>query len=189
MARLVVDPVSQLIAGGHLHGVPDSGGAPQAVLLSKLIESICKCHELRDQNDMCYDLFEGYTGLQSYDCWGSLSSNAGDSFHENGGQLIAPQPIKVADLMDLLEKPEEEMNIMHDFIAKNIPQAMNIVVNPTIGPADHAFAVFEELSELVVKIGPEQALALKLINILWKNGCLYLGLVTGLVAYLKDSVN
>ncbi|XP_022757105.1 brefeldin A-inhibited guanine nucleotide-exchange protein 2-like isoform X1 [Durio zibethinus] len=48
----IVDPaldcIQKLIAHGYLRGEADPTGGPEAQLLSKLIESICKCHDLCD---------------------------------------------------------------------------------------------------------------------------------------------
>ncbi|KAJ4895098.1 Brefeldin A-inhibited guanine nucleotide-exchange protein 3 [Raphanus sativus] len=49
----IVDPaldcIQKLIAHGYLRGEADPTGSPDAVLLSKLIETVCKCHELDDE--------------------------------------------------------------------------------------------------------------------------------------------
>lgn len=43
-----VDCIQKLIAYGYLRGEADSTGGHEAKLLSKLIESVCKCHDLGD---------------------------------------------------------------------------------------------------------------------------------------------
>ncbi|XP_044492661.1 brefeldin A-inhibited guanine nucleotide-exchange protein 2-like isoform X1 [Mangifera indica] len=43
-----VDCIQKLIAHGYLRGEADPSGGPEAILLSKLIESVCKCHDLGD---------------------------------------------------------------------------------------------------------------------------------------------
>ncbi|XVF73387.1 hypothetical protein PTKIN_Ptkin12aG0197800 [Pterospermum kingtungense] len=43
-----VDCIQKLIAHGYLRGEADPTGGPEAQLLSKLIESVCKCHDLGD---------------------------------------------------------------------------------------------------------------------------------------------
>ncbi|MBA0787777.1 hypothetical protein Gotri_025933 [Gossypium trilobum] len=43
-----VDCIQKLIAYGYLRGEADPTGGPEAHLLSKLIESVCKCHDLGD---------------------------------------------------------------------------------------------------------------------------------------------
>lgn len=43
-----VDCVQKLIAHGYLRGEADPSGGPEAIFLSKLIESVCKCHDLGD---------------------------------------------------------------------------------------------------------------------------------------------
>ncbi|KAJ7962227.1 Brefeldin A-inhibited guanine nucleotide-exchange protein [Quillaja saponaria] len=49
IADPAVDSVQKLIALGYLRGEADpSGGGPEAMLLAKLIESVCKCHNLGD---------------------------------------------------------------------------------------------------------------------------------------------
>ncbi|KAG7652756.1 Sec7 domain [Arabidopsis suecica] len=44
-----VDCIQKLIAHGYVRGEADPTGGPEALLLSKLIETICKCHELDDE--------------------------------------------------------------------------------------------------------------------------------------------
>ncbi|KAK8587923.1 hypothetical protein V6N13_086883 [Hibiscus sabdariffa] len=43
-----VDCIQKLIAYGYLRGEADTTGGPEAQLLSKLIESVCKCHDSGD---------------------------------------------------------------------------------------------------------------------------------------------
>ncbi|XVE76987.1 hypothetical protein DITRI_Ditri13aG0025400 [Diplodiscus trichospermus] len=43
-----VDCIQKLIANGYLRGEADPTGGPEAQLLSKLIESVCKCYDLGD---------------------------------------------------------------------------------------------------------------------------------------------
>lgn len=50
IAEPAVDAVQKLIAHGYLHGECDPTGGPDAKLLAKLIESICKCHDLGDDS-------------------------------------------------------------------------------------------------------------------------------------------
>ncbi|KAL7158558.1 hypothetical protein ABFS83_02G151900 [Erythranthe nasuta] len=45
-----LDAVQKLIAHGYLHGEADPSGGPDGKLLSKLIDSACKCHDLGDEN-------------------------------------------------------------------------------------------------------------------------------------------
>ncbi|KAL2536493.1 Brefeldin A-inhibited guanine nucleotide-exchange protein 2 [Forsythia ovata] len=45
-----LDAVQKLIAHGYLHGEADPGGGTDAQLLSKVIESVCKCHDLGEEN-------------------------------------------------------------------------------------------------------------------------------------------
>ncbi|XP_075519219.1 LOW QUALITY PROTEIN: brefeldin A-inhibited guanine nucleotide-exchange protein 2-like [Primulina tabacum] len=45
-----LDAVQKLIAHGYLRGEADPTGGPDAKLLSKLIDSVCKCHDLGDEN-------------------------------------------------------------------------------------------------------------------------------------------
>lgn len=42
--------MQKLIAHGYLHGESDTNGGPDVKLLSKLIESACKCYDLGDEN-------------------------------------------------------------------------------------------------------------------------------------------
>ncbi|KAI3701044.1 hypothetical protein L2E82_45687 [Cichorium intybus] len=44
-----LDCIQKLIAHGCIHGESDPTGGPDAKLLAKLIESVCKCHELGDE--------------------------------------------------------------------------------------------------------------------------------------------
>ncbi|KAJ8565444.1 hypothetical protein K7X08_008020 [Anisodus acutangulus] len=48
IAEAALDAVQKLIAHGYLRGEADPTGGPDAKLLSKLIESVCKCHDLGD---------------------------------------------------------------------------------------------------------------------------------------------
>lgn len=50
VAEPALDAVQKLIAHGYLHGEADPSGGVDAKLLSKLIDSACKCHELGDEN-------------------------------------------------------------------------------------------------------------------------------------------
>ncbi|KAL0429002.1 UNVERIFIED_CONTAM: Brefeldin A-inhibited guanine nucleotide-exchange protein 2, partial [Sesamum radiatum] len=50
VAEPALDAVQKLIAHGYLHGEADPSGGPEAKLLSKLIDSACKCHDLGDEN-------------------------------------------------------------------------------------------------------------------------------------------
>ncbi|KAA8520531.1 hypothetical protein F0562_014787 [Nyssa sinensis] len=48
IADPALDCIQKLIAYGYLRGEADPTGGPEAKLLSKLIESVCKCHDLGD---------------------------------------------------------------------------------------------------------------------------------------------
>jgi brefeldin A-inhibited guanine nucleotide-exchange protein len=48
IADPAVDCIQKLIAYGYLRGEADPSGGDEAKLLSKLIESVCKCHDLGD---------------------------------------------------------------------------------------------------------------------------------------------
>ncbi|KAE9617807.1 hypothetical protein Lal_00046754 [Lupinus albus] len=49
IAEVAVDAVQKLIAHGYLQGEVDpAGGGHESKLLANLIQSVCKCHELRD---------------------------------------------------------------------------------------------------------------------------------------------
>lgn len=48
IAEAALDAVQKLIAHGYLRGEADPTGGPDAKLLAKLIESVCKCHDLGD---------------------------------------------------------------------------------------------------------------------------------------------
>ncbi|KAG4132600.1 hypothetical protein ERO13_D08G042600v2 [Gossypium hirsutum] len=45
-----VDCIQKIIAHGYLRGEADPTGGPEAQLLSKLIESVCKCHAVGDES-------------------------------------------------------------------------------------------------------------------------------------------
>ncbi|KAL3814904.1 hypothetical protein ACJIZ3_016172 [Penstemon smallii] len=45
-----LDAVQKLIAHGYLHGEADPSGGSEGKLLSKLIDSVCRCHDLGDEN-------------------------------------------------------------------------------------------------------------------------------------------
>ncbi|CAI9765193.1 unnamed protein product [Fraxinus pennsylvanica] len=49
-AEPALDAVQKLIAHGYLRGEADPNGGPDAKLLSRLIESVCKCHDLGDES-------------------------------------------------------------------------------------------------------------------------------------------
>ncbi|CAN4125810.1 unnamed protein product [Withania somnifera] len=48
IAEAALDAVQKLVAHGYLRGEADPTGGPDAKLLAKLIESVCKCHDLGD---------------------------------------------------------------------------------------------------------------------------------------------
>ncbi|KAL3348903.1 hypothetical protein AABB24_022192 [Solanum stoloniferum] len=48
IAEAALDAVQKLIAHGYLRGEADPTGGPDAKFLAKLIESVCKCHDLGD---------------------------------------------------------------------------------------------------------------------------------------------
>lgn len=48
IADPAVDCIQKLIAHGYLRGEADASGGAEAKLLTKLIESVCKCHDLGD---------------------------------------------------------------------------------------------------------------------------------------------
>ncbi|PSS24171.1 Brefeldin A-inhibited guanine nucleotide-exchange protein like [Actinidia chinensis var. chinensis] len=50
IADPALDCVQKLVAHGYLRGEADSSGGAEAKLLSGLIESVCKCHELGDES-------------------------------------------------------------------------------------------------------------------------------------------
>lgn len=50
IAELAVDAVQKLVAHGYLHGECDPTGGPDAKFLAKLMDSVCKCHELGDDS-------------------------------------------------------------------------------------------------------------------------------------------
>ncbi|XP_059651532.1 brefeldin A-inhibited guanine nucleotide-exchange protein 2-like [Cornus florida] len=49
IADPAVDCIQKLIAHGYLRGEADPAGGPETKLLSRLIESVCKCHDLGDE--------------------------------------------------------------------------------------------------------------------------------------------
>ncbi|KAL0309160.1 UNVERIFIED_CONTAM: Brefeldin A-inhibited guanine nucleotide-exchange protein 2 [Sesamum radiatum] len=50
VAEPALDAVQKLIAHGYLHGEADSSDGPASKILSRLIDSTCKCHDLGDEN-------------------------------------------------------------------------------------------------------------------------------------------
>ncbi|KAL0411865.1 UNVERIFIED_CONTAM: Brefeldin A-inhibited guanine nucleotide-exchange protein 2 [Sesamum latifolium] len=50
VAEPALDAVQKLMAHGYLHGEADSSEGPASKLLSRLIYSTCKCHDLGDEN-------------------------------------------------------------------------------------------------------------------------------------------
>ncbi|KAL0379648.1 UNVERIFIED_CONTAM: Brefeldin A-inhibited guanine nucleotide-exchange protein 2 [Sesamum angustifolium] len=52
VAEPALDAVQKLIAHGYLHGEADPSGGPEAKLLSKLIDSACKCHDLGENMEL-----------------------------------------------------------------------------------------------------------------------------------------
>ncbi|KAK4383646.1 Brefeldin A-inhibited guanine nucleotide-exchange protein 2 [Sesamum angolense] len=50
VAEPALDAVQKLIAHGYLHGEADSSDGPASKMLSRLIDSTCKCHDLGDEN-------------------------------------------------------------------------------------------------------------------------------------------
>ncbi|KAI3743894.1 hypothetical protein L1987_56961 [Smallanthus sonchifolius] len=49
IAEPALDCIQKLIAHGYLHGEADPTGGPDAKLLAKLIESVCKCHDFGEE--------------------------------------------------------------------------------------------------------------------------------------------
>lgn len=45
-----LDCIQKLIAHGHIRGEADTTGGPESKLLFQLMESVCKCHDLGDEN-------------------------------------------------------------------------------------------------------------------------------------------
>lgn len=50
IAEPALDCIQKLIAHGILRGEADTSGGPEASLLAKLIDSVCKCHELNEES-------------------------------------------------------------------------------------------------------------------------------------------
>ncbi|XP_057980125.1 brefeldin A-inhibited guanine nucleotide-exchange protein 2-like [Malania oleifera] len=50
IADPALDCIQKLIAHGYVRGEADSSGGPEAKLLSRLIEAVCKCHDLGDDS-------------------------------------------------------------------------------------------------------------------------------------------
>lgn len=49
IAEPAVDCIQKLIAHGYIRGEADPSGGPEAQFLSKLIESVCKCHDFGEE--------------------------------------------------------------------------------------------------------------------------------------------
>lgn len=50
MVEPALDCIQKLIAYGHIRGEADANGTPESKLLFQLMESVCKCHDLGDEN-------------------------------------------------------------------------------------------------------------------------------------------
>lgn len=50
MVEPALDCIQKLIAYGHIMGEADANGTPESKLLFQLMESVCKCHDLGDEN-------------------------------------------------------------------------------------------------------------------------------------------
>lgn len=50
MVEPALDCIQKLIAYGHIRGEADATGTPESKLLFQLMESVCKCHDLGDEN-------------------------------------------------------------------------------------------------------------------------------------------
>ncbi|KAI3851641.1 hypothetical protein MKW92_012998 [Papaver armeniacum] len=49
IADPALDAIQKLIAHGYIRGEADPSGGPDSILLSKLMEAVCKCHDLGDE--------------------------------------------------------------------------------------------------------------------------------------------
>ncbi|KAL2337445.1 hypothetical protein Fmac_011891 [Flemingia macrophylla] len=168
IADPAVDALQKLIAHGYLRGeadpVPD-GAAPEAKLLSNLIESVCKCHDfgddamellvlktllsavtsisLRIHGDSlllivrtCYDIYlVSKNVVNQITAKASLIQMLVIVFRrmEADSSTVPVQPIVVADLMEPVEKSDEDNSMtqfVQGFITK-IMQDIDGVLNPT----------------------------------------------------------
>ncbi|KAE8721283.1 Brefeldin A-inhibited guanine nucleotide-exchange protein 2 [Hibiscus syriacus] len=136
----IVDPavgcIQKLIAYGYLRGEADPTGGPEAQLLSKLIESVCKCHDLGDDAVELLVLKTLLSAVTSI----SLRIMADSS-------SVPIQPIVVDELMEPVEKSDADGSMtqfVQGFITK-VMQDIDGVLNPaapskvSLGGHDGAF--------------------------------------------------
>ncbi|GKU88361.1 hypothetical protein SLEP1_g2637 [Rubroshorea leprosula] len=159
-----VDCIQKLIAYGYLRGEADSTGGPEAQLLSKVIEGVCKCYDLGDDAVellVLKTLLSAVTSISlrihgdcllqivrtSYDVYlgsknvvnqttakASLIQMLVIVFRrmEADSSTVPIQPIVVAELMDPVEKSDEDGSMtqfVQGFITK-IMQDIDGVLNP-----------------------------------------------------------
>ncbi|GLT39516.1 hypothetical protein SLA2020_137020 [Shorea laevis] len=159
-----VDCIQKLIAYGYLRGEADSTGGPEAQLLSKVIEGVCKCYDLGDDAVellVLKTLLSAVTSISlrihadcllqivrtSYDVYlgsknvvnqttakASLIQMLVIVFRrmEADSSTVPIQPIVVAELMDPIEKSDEDGSMtqfVQGFITK-IMQDIDGVLNP-----------------------------------------------------------
>ncbi|GLU00494.1 hypothetical protein SLE2022_178600 [Rubroshorea leprosula] len=159
-----VDCIQKLISYGYLRGEADSTGGPEAQLLSKVIEGVCKCYDLGDDAVellVLKTLLSAVTSISlrihgdcllqivrtSYDVYlgsknvvnqttakASLIQMLVIVFRrmEADSSTVPIQPIVVAELMDPVEKSDEDGSMtqfVQGFITK-IMQDIDGVLNP-----------------------------------------------------------
>ncbi|KAJ7950995.1 Brefeldin A-inhibited guanine nucleotide-exchange protein [Quillaja saponaria] len=165
IADPAVDSIQKLISYGYLRGEADpTGGGPEAKLLAKLIESVCKCHDLGDDATellvlktllsavtsislrihgdcllqivrTCYDIYLGSKNVVNQTtAKASLIQMLVIVFRrmEADSSTVPIQPIVVAELMEPVEKSDEDGSMtqfVQGFITK-IMQDIDGVLNP-----------------------------------------------------------
>jgi len=168
IADPAVDAIQKLIAHGFIRGEADpasSASAPEAKLLAKLIESVCKCHDLGDEAmellvlktmlsavtsislrihgdslllivRTCYDIYlVSKNVVNQTTAKASLIQMLVIVFRrmEADSSTVPVQPIVVAELMEPVEKSDEDNSMtlfVQGFITK-IMQDIDGVLNPT----------------------------------------------------------
>ncbi|KAF4368380.1 hypothetical protein F8388_019097 [Cannabis sativa] len=116
-----VDCVQKLIAHGYLRGEADPSGEAEGKLLSKLIESVCKCHDLGDDQmelAVLKTLLSAVTSISLRilgDCLLQITTAKAPLIQmlvivfrrmEADSSTVPIQPIVVAELMEPIEKSD-----------------------------------------------------------------------------------
>ncbi|KAK6944412.1 LOW QUALITY PROTEIN: Mon2/Sec7/BIG1-like, dimerization and cyclophilin-binding domain [Dillenia turbinata] len=131
--KLPIQLMIKLIAHGYLRGEANpSGSAPKSKLLSRLIESVCKCHDLGDDNVellVLKTLLSAITSI-SLRIHGLVIVIVFRRM-EADSSTVPIQPIVVAELMEPAEKADadESMTMFVQGFITRIMQDLDIVLN------------------------------------------------------------